>query len=267
MRAALLVLGLLVTGAAHAAPPEPVLPAGVLDLRLEKARPPREKLPTLRFLKENRDFLRGRFDALRGEAVAPGTETTAIDPRWLEYQRFLATVRSSRDSLGGTGGDDGANLLARVERLADLEARLDRIERQQDAQLRRLAVLQQDFTGEQRTALAVVLRGGAGCAPPERVEWRAEDGAATVVTLDPEQRAILMRGGALQVWHEYVEPRDQVFELVCAGAGWEPAPAFVALAPERDRLTLVQLDLRDATPAAGSAGLRASTWRHDTRVP
>src|SRR6185503_1095785 len=50
--------------AVHAAPASAQT---VTEVRVERVRPPREKHATLRFLKDNRDFIRGRFDLLRAE--------------------------------------------------------------------------------------------------------------------------------------------------------------------------------------------------------
>jgi hypothetical protein len=267
-RLALAILALLapgVTGAADpAAPPAPA----VTEVRVERVRPPREKLATLRFLKENRAFFRARLDPLRQTPRRGRGEATGIDPRFLAYQRMLAEVGAARDSAAGIDQERRARgLFASINDLGRLESQLDQMERMLADQRTRLGVLQGDFNGLQRTALAVVLSGCPRGAELSAVSITLDDGHTLAVPLSAGQRESLQRGAMLQVFHGLVEPRAQVVEVTLAGDRWPQGDSgFVALEPPRDRLTLLRLNLSAVEPAAGAAGIVASTWLHDAEL-
>lgn len=237
------------------------------DVRVERVRPAKEKLPTLRFLKENRDWIRARFDLLREKTLATGGAAAEIDARYLAYQRLLEDARAGADSTAAEAArQERLALLESITELGTLEARLDAIERLLGAQEIRLAELEEDFTGRQRTELLVLLRGAAASA--ERIVLTVADGSAHAVTLGEAQRQSLAAGGVMRVFQGYVEPREQIVEVRVEGAGWAAAaPGFMALAPVRDRLTLLEIDLSEAVPAEGGAGVRARTWLHETARP
>jgi len=236
------------------------------EVVVERARPQREKHSTLQFLKQNRDFIRYRYDRLRQKMVAGRGDAGPIDPRYLAYSRMLAGVLAANDSIAAA--DDSRQsqlLLASITDLGGLEAQLDQMDRTLAEQRNRLGILQEDFTGHQETALIVVLSGDPGQAALDSFTFTLEDGAKVEVAVTEEQRESLRHGGALQVFHGFVEPREQVFEVAFGGAGWPAGDAgFVTLAPERNRITLLRLDLTGARPAGGAAGVRARTWLHDT---
>lgn len=248
----------------------PLVPAAIAqtenEVVIERVRPQREKHPTLQFLKANRDFIRYRYDRLRDKVVAGRGDAGPIDPRYLAYSRMLAEILAANDSIAAT--DDARQrqlLLASITDLGGLEAQLDQMDRTLAEQRTRLGILQEDFTGHQQTALIVVLSGDPGHAAVERFTLTLEDGEKVEVPVTPEQRESLSRGGVLQVFHGFVEPREQVFEVAFGGAGWAGDAGFVTLTPERNRITLLRLDLSGARPAEGGAGVRARTWLHDTR--
>lgn len=255
-------------GAAHADPaPAPGGPETAV--KVERVRPRRVKHPTLRFLRENRDFLRARVDLLRQRAGDGDGDAGEIDPRFLAYQEMLRAIHAGRDSAAAA--DDSlrrAELLASITELGRLEEHLDLMERLMAEQRSRLGLLQEDFTGRQETALVVVVRGYPAEAPVRSVTVTLEDGDTLTVPLTPGHLASLRRGGIVQVFHGFVEPREQVVEVSLAGERWPAGDTgFVTLAPARDRITLLRLDLSTVDAERGATGIEASTWLHDTRLP
>lgn len=239
------------------------------EVKVERVRPERPKHPTLRFLKENRDFIRGRYDLLREKPVAGSGEARPIDPRYLAYPRMLARILAARDSVALA--DDAARrreLLESVSRLGELETDLDRLERLLAEQRDRLGVLQANFTGSQQTALMVVVSGWMPSAEVTSLTIEFDDGQSLTVPIGSEQRAALAAGGVVQAFHGFVEPRTQVLEVGVQGAAWPAGDrGFVTLAPARDRLTLLRLDLSHSDPALGAPSIHASTWHHDAGTP
>ncbi len=240
----------------------------VTEVRVERARPQNDKPATLRFLRENRDFLRGELDRLREQRVQREGGATAIDPRFLAYRDMVAQVRTERDSVTlAAATQSQRELLSSVTQLGDLESQLDQLDRTLAAQRSRLGILQNDFTGDQRTALAIVLSGVPQSTLLSQVAINLEDGSSISVPLSPEQLAALRQGGAVQVFHGYVEPREQVIEVSLAGGTAASASAgYVTLEPARDRLTLLRLDL-STVHDEGAAAIHATTWLNDARVP
>lgn len=249
-----------------------VLPAGALaqspsaprELRVERRKPDHEKLPSMRFLQANRDFLRGELDRLREKRLAASGSADTLDARFLAWQQMVAAIRAAQDSTSAIASTEARRtLMGSVKDLAALEQELDTLDRLLAAQRDRLAALQRDFAGEQRTALAVVLAGDPGPAVPAAITLTIEDQAPVVVTLDDTQRDALRRGGVVQVFHGRVEPREQAVQIDVAGS----APAWVSLDPARDRLTLVKLEWTAGATPAGPTALRASAWLHDEQTP
>ena len=236
----------------------------VQEVEVSRIRPKREKHETLRFLKDNKDFIRARIDLLRERALAGRAGGTDLDPRFLAYESMLAAIQAGRDSAE-TSEDSRRRreLYASVRDLGALEDQLDQMERLLAAQRARLGVIEQDFTGLQGTAWIVVLSGRTP-APIDAVVITMEDGRSRTTELSQEQRDLLERGGALEVAHARIEPREQVVTVRIVGRGWAAdTDGFLTLAPERDRLTFLRLDLTDATPEAGAPGVRATRWTHD----
>jgi hypothetical protein len=252
--------------AAAAPAPDLAAPAGaVTEVKVERIRPRREKHPTLRFLKENRDFIRARYDLLKEKPIHRQGAADAIDPRFLAYQRMLSEILAANDSLAAAEEARARReLFTSVTELGRLEEQLDLMERLLAEQRTRLGVLQADFTGRQQTALAIVVSGYPHDAAVSALTLRLDGGATIAVPLSPEQCESLRHGGMLQVFHGLVEPREQVVEVALGGDGWPAQDAgFVTLDPERDRLTLLRLDLSPAQPARGASSMLASTWLHD----
>jgi hypothetical protein len=238
------------------------------DVRVERVRPKREKHPTLRFLKENRDFIRARFDLLREKPDDHSGSAAAIDPRFLSYQHMLREILSARDSLAVAEDlRQRRDLFQSVTALGELEKELDLMENLLAAQRGRLGVMQADFTGRQQTALAIVVSGYPGDGALATLTITLDDGAPISIALSDEQRESLRRGGMLELFHGLVEPREQVLSIAIGGEGWPADDAgFVTLDPARDRLTFLRMDLTPAHAAQGAASMRASTWLQDTAL-
>jgi hypothetical protein len=185
----------------------------------------------------------------------------ALDPRYLMYPKMLADAQSARDTVAAAEElRKRQQLLESITQLGDLETRLDEMEKFLADQRVRLGVLQQNFTGDQRTALVVVVRGYPGAVT-------LEDGAPSNVTLAPEQREALKRGGVVQVFHGFVEPREQVVQVTLTADAWPSGDSgFVTLDPTRDRITFLELDLSTVHRAQGGASVAANTWRHDAEM-
>ena len=238
------------------------------QVTVERVRPTKEKYPTLRFLRENRDFIRARYDLLKEKPIHRQGGADAIDPRFLAYQRMLSEILAANDSLAAAEEARARReLFTSVTELGRLEEQLDLMERLLAEQRTRLGVLQADFTGRQQTALVVVLSGYPASAAVERVSITLEDGDTLTVPLSDEHRASLRKGGVVEIFHGFVEPREQVVEVAITGDRWPAGDAgFVTLDPARDRLTLLRLDLSTVRPERGAASIQANTWLHDARL-
>jgi hypothetical protein len=260
-------LAALAALAVLAAGPAPGRAQETDPVTVERARPKRPKIPTLRFLRENRDFIRARYDLLRQRPGGERGEAGEVDPRFLAYQEMLRDLFSAQHSV--TAQDDSLarrKLLASITELGALEEQLDVMDRVLVDQRTRLGVLQADFTGRQRTALIVVLSGYPASAGVDRVTVTLEDGDTLTVPLTDAHRASLRKGGVVQVFHGFVEPREQVVEVAIIGERWPRGDkGFVTLDPARDRLTLLRLDLSSVKPEQGAASIQASKWLHDAR--
>ncbi|HTR97638.1 MAG TPA: hypothetical protein VMH61_07020 [Candidatus Acidoferrales bacterium] len=232
-------------------------------VKVERVRPRRETLPTLQFLKANRDFFRSRLDQLREKPLASRDRAGALDPRFLAYRRMIAGVLASSDSTAAIeDARSRRELFASVTDLGRLEAELDEMDRLLAAQRIRLTALQEDFDARQRTTLAVVVSGCPRSGAPDSIAVALEDGARFVAPLSEADRNALAAGGALQIFHGLIEPREQVLAIGLAGGAWAAGDsAFVTLEPPRDRMTFLQLDLSQAGAASGASGLQASTWQ------
>jgi len=246
------------------APPDPQ-PARV---EVERVRPERPRWETLRFLKANRDFLRARLDGLRQTPAAGSAVARSIDPRFLAYRRMMEEALAARDSLGRARADlEGRQLLRSVADVARLEAELDLMERSLADQRGRLAGLQADFAGRQRTALAVVVAGYPGEGDLDSLALRLDGGAAVAIALSPAERDALRGGATLEIFHGLVEPREQVVEVLLAGASWPAGDrGFVTLDPARDGLTFLRLDLSTLRAEVGAPGVVATSWVHDATL-
>jgi hypothetical protein len=235
------------------------------DVKVERVPPHKEKIATLRFLKENRDFLRARFDRLREAPLSRRADGTDIDPRFLAYPGLIAQALTARDTV--TAAQDAyarQHLLESITQLGSLEAQLDLMERLLLEQQERLRALEVDFTGSQQTALMVVVSGYPSAAAVTEIALTMDDGSILRVALSPEQCESLKKGGIVEVFHGFAEPREQVLQVTITGDAWPYGDSgYVTLHPMRDRLTFLRFDLSHVQPAQGGASIRASSWLYD----
>ena len=268
------VLTLVLCGTLHAAAfaatapaPAPAMlesnaidPAGpVTEITIDRVKPIKPKHPMLRFLRENRDFLRARLDLLRATRSERPGATDALDPRWLSYQAILNGAGAGSDSVGAAGDRQARRtLLEHIGQLSDLEAELDRMDGVLDAQAGRLRTLDADFAGHQQTALVILLKGHPAGGAPVALTITLEDSTVLHVNLTAEQRTALLGGGVAELYHGFVEPREQVIAL-SVERGAAPENGWMTLTPARDRLTFLQIDLGRPGLAAGSWVLEANT--------
>jgi len=231
------------------------------SVKVEREKPARDKKPTLRFLRENRDFLRAQLDRLRQVALQRDGEALPLSDRHLRFREMLEQILAAQDTVGIEQDRlDQMELLTSVRQIGDLESQLDLLEELLGEQRERLVELERDYVGRQQTALVVFLRGFPAGDGPEAVVLEQDDGSRVRVELDPSQREALRRGGIAQVFHEFVEPRAQAFTVKLEGAGWPATSTEVAVDPARGRLTFLQLELDRVEPGTTLANLRASTW-------
>lgn len=260
-----LVAGFAGTAVAADAPADPATVTGA-DVRVERERPARPKLASLRFLHENRDFLRMRLDALRQRPVERKEGAADIDPRFLAYGAMKAEILAAGDSVAAAQeARRRSELYADVTDLGALDGELDRLERLLAEQRERLGVLEADFTGRQATALLVVLRGAPAGDAVTELAITGDDGVVHRVSLSARDLDALRRGGATEVLHVFIEPRAQTLTLTLTAATGVPGtPAWVTLEPARDRITFLELDLAGVGAGADATALSARTWLHDT---
>jgi hypothetical protein len=152
--------------------------------------------------------------------------------------------------------------------LEELEAQLNEMDSLLAGQRDRLEILQNDFAGHQKTSLMIVLSGRPKGIALSEVAIALEDGTTIRVALTPEQMASLAKGGVAQLFHGFVEPRQQVFQVTLKGDAWPGGTVgFVQIEPKLDRLTFLRLDAGTLTRQTGAPSLGASTWvLEDTMV-
>ena len=246
----------------------PAARSSEVEIKVERVEPEEEKLPSLRFLKENRDFFRGRMDIIRQTTHEVDPSSVSLDERMLAYQRMLEELLASTDTLSIEREAEAERaFLASITEVGELEAHLDLLEALLGKQQTRLWELQEDFLGHQNTALVVVVRGVPG-STPETIYITDGYGEPFEVILTPLQRQSLESGGILQIYHDFVEPRPQTWKIALRGGEWsESEKAFLSFEPARNRLTFLQLDLAEARPADGPVSIRTTAWVHDTPHP
>lgn len=243
--------------------------SAVTEVTVERVKPSKEKYETLRFLKANRDFIRARFDLIREKQRLVDADAGEMDPRYLAYQQMLADILAA-ENVASAEQDVRARqeLLASISQLGTLETRLDTMDRMIADQRGRLGVLQEDFTGDQRTALMILVSGFPADAEVSEIALRVSDGDEVRVALSAAQREALRAGAAIELYHEFAEPREQVIEVTLGGSAWPAGDTgYVTLEPLRDRLTMLELDLSAVQAATGAPAMRAGTWLHDSRLP
>lgn len=220
--------------------------AQTMETKVERADHDRPDQPTLRFLTENRAFLRAQLDLLRQIRVERDGQATLLSDRHLMFRGMLRDILAAQDTMAVEQDlVDRRQLLDSIGDLAGLEEQLDLVEGLLDEQETRLLQLEQDFVGRQETALVFLVQGLPAHADPTALVLTAGDGSIVRVPLGAAERDALRRGGVAQVFHEFVEPRDQTLTLELDGVATHTIP----FSPTRDRINFVQIDLRSDAPA------------------
>jgi hypothetical protein len=236
----------------------------VTRVKVESVEPTKTKYPTLRFLRENREFIRARLDLLRQSGGGQGTSAESIDPRFLGYQEIMNGILAAEDSVAAA--EDARQrraLLNSITEISSLEEQLDVMDSLLAAQKDRLTILQEDFTGNQATALIVLLSGFSSSTGLNEIAVRVEQGITVRVPVTAELQKSLKGGGIAQIYHGFLEPRDQVIEVAVKGRPWPAGKSgFVTLVPARNRLTFLKLDMSSLN-ATGPSSLSATTWLHE----
>lgn len=232
------------------------------SVEVKRAKDKAPKHPTLRFLHDNRVFLRAQLDRLRMQTKLSRNESAEIlDERMLMLKEMAAAIAAARDTVETERRyASERELLESVTELGALENQLALMEHVLDEQRQRLLVLEQDFLGHQETALVVLVKGLLGKNAPQAIVISQEEEVVTI-DLDPEQRRSLEQGGIAQVYHEFVEPREHVITVAFVGDRWtQVAPVEVSVETARDRLTFLELDLRELDRDRDAAGLLTTVW-------
>lgn len=218
---------------------------------------------SLRFLRDNRDFLRAQLDRLRLETRRERRGAAEdLDPRHLRLREMAAAIAAARDTVDREGAAlDRRELLASVAQLGDLELQLDLMDSLLVDQGRRLGWLEADFLGRQETALVVLVRGTPRQPAPTGLVL-TEEGESLHVELGAEQRASLARGGIIQIDHRLIEPRAHDLTVSFTGEDWEGRPGTVVqVQAPRDKLTFLELDLSGLDPDPAAAALAVEVWQ------
>jgi len=227
-------------------------------IEIQRVKPERLQKPTLRFLHENLQFLRARLDPLREVREIETQRIGELDPsllRYLALGRSLAADEQQRADLKVNGADREA-LLRSVSALAAFEEELDRMSALLDSATARVAILEEDFLERQETVLLCLVRGGSGPLP-DQITMRSEDGRAASVSIDAADARVLRNGGMIQVWHDFLEPREQTLQLSVGSSTRGTDIGYMRLDPARDRLNVLEIDLSQGVELA-----RASLWWH-----
>jgi hypothetical protein len=236
---------------------------GVMEtIEVKRADTEEPKHTSLKFLKDNRVFIRAQLDLLRVQTTRTRTDQAqVIDQRYLMLQQMSAAIAAARDTVSAESLLTAQRqLMTSVTQLGELEQQLSLVEGLLAEHRTRLLALEQDFLGHQETALVIVMKGFVGKPVPSTIVI-TEDSEVVRVELTPEQRASLAQGGIAQVYHEFVEPRAHVFTVGFEGEGWPVATVIpVTVEAARDRLTFLGLDLSRLDPGREAMGLLTDVW-------
>ena len=219
------------------------------------------KHPSLQFLRDNRTFLRSQLDRLRQTRQTTSTDAQILDERLLRLKEMSSAIAAARDTVRDRDGMLAQRtILENVTDLGTLVGELTMMEELLARHRHRLLQLETDFLGRQETALVILVRGLAGGKAPDAI-LVGEDDEVVRIELTPEQRASLEQGGIAQIYHEFVEPREHVFDVSFAGSAWQDAPPVaVTIETERDRITFLELDASRLERGQLASGLVTSVW-------
>ena len=234
-------------------------------VKVEREKPDRTKKPSLLFLQENLDFLRSQIDGVYWSEEARAERAGAIDPTWIRYLELDHELDSATDQLDREAADLATDrLLESVGELAEVESRIQSLAALLDDHEARLTELHEDYVDDHVTSL-VVLASGYPDWRLDGLRLRRDDGRETVVSLDRELESVLHQGGVIEIDHEFVEPREQVLELVIpASTDQEGMSVYLRLDPARDRLHFLQLDLSTFRLGEDTSAWKGETWSRPT---
>ncbi len=238
----------------------------VVSTEVKRTRTKGPKHSSLQFLRDNRVFMRAQLDRLSlMTTVTRDGEARLIDDRMLRLQEMAAAIAAARDTVDiEAATTTRRELLDSVTRLGELESQLGLIENLLGEQRVRLQFLEEDFLGQQHTALVILVRGLPADKAPEGIVL-TEDDEVLNVPLTAAQQASLRQGGVAQIFHRFVEPRDHLYTVGFAGAAWSAVPAVeVSVTTDRDRITFLELDLDQLEPESSAMpanGLVAKVWQ------
>jgi hypothetical protein len=173
---------------------------------------------------------------------------------------MLAAIGASVDSVRAEDALRAQrDILKSIGELAALEGQLDEMDRLLAAEHARLTQLDEDFVGRQVTALMILARGVPQGSAPSHFVVTDEDGDPVRIPLTGDHLAALRGGGLAEVYHEFVEPREQVLELAVGRAdATSDIVRYLVLEPPRGQITFLEIDL--AGLVAGSGDLHARAW-------
>jgi hypothetical protein len=235
---------------------------GVVEtIEVKRADTKEPKHTSLKFLKDNRVFIRAQLDLLKVQTTRTHVDQAQLlDQRYLRLQQMSAAIAAARDTVSAESLLTAQRqLMTSVTQLGELEGQLSKMESLLAEHRVRLLGIESDFLGHQETALVIVMRGFSGKSAPTTVVI-AEDEDVVRVELTPAQRISLEQGGIAQVYHEFVEPREHVFAVSFEGNGWPVAALPITVDTARDRLTFLGLDLSRLDPSREAMGLLTDVW-------
>jgi len=230
---------------------------------VERANPQEKVHTSLRFLHDNRVFIRSELDRLQVLTIFNSQgEAAILDDRLLRLQELADAIAAARDTVDVEASATARRgLLASVTELGDLEKQLGLMEALVVDHRQRLQILEADFLGQQETALVILVRGLPDHNRPAGMTIVEENERHTVPLTSGQQNS-LAQGGVAQVFHRYVEPRDHVYTVAFDGEAWrDMAPIEISVSALRDRITFLELDLTNLAPDSPGSGLQAKVWQ------
>ncbi len=236
--------------------------AGVVEtIEVKRADTKAPKHTSLKFLRDNRVFIRAQLDLLKVQVTRTRTdEAQVIDQRYLRLKQMSDAIAAARDTVSAESLLTAQRgLMTSITQLGELEGQMTRMENLLAEHRTRLVGIESDFLGHQETSLVIVMRGFTGKSAPATVVIADEEDVVRV-ELTSLQRIALEQGGIAQVYHEFVEPREHVISVSFEGTGWPATSVPITVDAARDRMTFLGLDLSRLDPGVATMGLLTDVW-------